>query len=503
MTTLNRRQTQLLLHGSDWDMPISEARSLLKAVARQEERQAQVRRKRTTGNIFTTLSGRAQPRQGFLSLEIMRAIYMRSEVVRACIDTLIEFVCAVQWTIKASDSDKAQWLKKRRPEKYADMQKRIEWATTFFRRPNGYENLDRFHRRLLRDLLIYDAAAYEIVMAWVGDRRIPLEIGTVPGDTIEIDCDTSGIPVEYWQSYNVLHSVKFEEDELAYLQQNPCTWQPYGMSPIETAFVSVTADLSANKYNADYFSANGIPPALLAVLGVSEPEFRSLLAQMRSTKADNPWNIHAFRAQRNPDGSAQKILEHIPLSQQNNREMQFKELLEFVPRRICMAYKVSPSQIGITEGMGGGIGNGIAETQADLQQNRGVGPLLKLLADTHTHSILHTLLGWEDLEFAWEQSNTPQEEAAYNKSIQELSNGARTINEHRQEFGGRKAVDWGDLPLVAPQGYQPPATPEQLQQQMSAIAAGGQGSGAIGQQLQQQAPQPQPNPLQKSITIRW
>lgn len=481
-------------------MSLSAARQLLKATVDQRSQ-----RKRVTGNIFTTLSGRALPRQGFLSLEILRAIYLRSEVVRACIDMIIEMFCAVDWEIKPVDEDRANWLKRRRPEEYVDQQNRIKWAKKFFKHPNEFDRtLDKFHRRMLRDLLIFDAGAYEIVPAFVNGRRLPLEIGVIAGDTVELEPDIHGNVVSYHQSYNVLHRTEFSRDEIAYLQQHVCSWQPYGISPIETAFISITADLNANKFNSDFFSKNGIPPGLLAVLGVSKEEFRNIQAQLRSTSADNPHNVHSFRAQRNPDGGAQKIFEFIPLTQANNREMQFRELLEHVARRVCMSYKITPSQIGLIGDMAGGIGNGIAEEQAALTQNKAIAPLLELVAETHTHSVLHNTCGWSDLEFKFTASNTPQEKEEYERDSRELQVGAMTINEFRQKHGARKPVAWGDEPLSPTVGYQGRQGPEQLQQQAIAAGMGGGMPAPGGAPMPQPAPPaPAPQPMQKSILIRW
>lgn len=510
---LNRRQAIALWEGGDLDMPLSQARQLAKAGEPVQ------RRRRTTPNIFTTFEGRAQPRQGFLSTEVMRAVYMRSEVVRACVDTLIELVCGVDWAVKPKDEEKSKWMRERKPEAYRDQQKRIKWAEAFFRKPNVYETLDKFHRRLLRDLLIFDAASYEKVIAEVNGRRLPLELGVIAGDTIEIETDDHGLPTQYWQSYNTRFNVEFQRDELEYLMLNPCSWSPYGISPIETAYVSIASDLNANSYNAKYFEKNGIPPALLAVMGLNSNEFRNLMTQMRNASNDNPWNIHAFRANRNPDGSAQQAFELTPLSQITNREMQFAELLTHVVRRITMIYRISPSQIGFTDEVTGGIGSGVAETQVDLMESKGVAPLLRSLEEHHTIGVLEDVCQWDDLEFAFTQSNTPKEQQEYQRDASELSTGAMTVNEFRGKWGGRDAVDWGDLPLVAPQGWQPPMSPQQMQMQLmqAQMGMGGdpsQQGGPPGAPEQPQIPPPQPaGPMaeqpglnksaEKRIVVRW
>jgi phage portal protein BeeE len=465
MSSLTPKQFNYLAKSPDLDISLDRARELTKRAWDGVEHQ-QGRRRRTTPNIWTTFEGRGQPRQGFLSTEVMRMVYMRSEVVRACVDTLVELVCGCDWAVRPVDEEHSKWLRDRNPDEYKDQKKRIRWLEQFFRKPAPHQSLDSFHRVLLRDMLIYDAGAYEIVTAEVKGRVLPLELGSIAGDTVEIDCDESGIPLAYWQSYNVKVNVDFGVDELAYIKLNPVSWSPYGVSPIETAYVSIASDLNANKYNASYFEKNGIPPALLAVMGLSSAEFRSLMSQMRQTSQDNPWNIHAFRAARDAEGKSQQVFDLVPLSTVSNKEMQFTELLTHVVRRITMLYRISPSQIGFTDEVTGGIGSGVAETQVDLMESKGVAPLLRKLEETHTEMVIHGTCGWDDLEFSFTQSQTPKEQQEYQRDAGEVTMGAMTINELRSKWGGRDAVDWGDLPLQPPAGWQPPMTPEQMQQQM-------------------------------------
>lgn len=522
---LNPRQADLLWNGRDRDMPLSQLRARMggRSLGESPADLAKAMQPRSNGrrrvlpNIWTTFEGRGQPRQGFLSVEVMRACYLRSEVIRACVDTLVELVCSVDWSIRPVDEEHTRWLKKRRPEEYRDQQKRITWAETFFRKPNSYQTLDDFHRIWLRDVLIYDEAYYEIVRAEVDGRSLPVELGIIAGDTIEIESDEAGVPIRYWQSYNVLGNVSFEPWEVCRIRLTPVSWSPYGVSPIETAHISIACDLNANRYNSAYFEKNGIPPALLAVMGLGSREFRQLMQRMRQTSIDNPWNIHAFRAPTNPDGSQKQIFDLVPMSQISNKDMQFTELLTHVVRRITMLYRISPSQIGFTDEITGGIGSGVAETQVDLMESKGVAPLLRKIEEAHTDGVLHGVLGWEDLEFAFIQSSTPREQQERANDMQELTSSAMTINEFRSKWGGRDGVDWGDLPLAPPQGWQPPMTPDQMQQQLMQ-AQGGMGQpGGQPQPDDQQAPTPggdgkppsppDPAAMEKSgdrrIVIRW
>lgn len=461
---LNPGQTSRLANLPDFDLPLESARDLYKAQDPYQSKRGE--RKRRNSNLFTPTQGRGQPRTGYLSFEIMRAIYQRSEIVRAAVDHIIEWVAGIPWEVKASDEDYQNFLKRKDPEAFTDQRKRIRWAKDFFCKPNGLQNLDQFHRVLLRDLLIYDAAAIEKVLKPYNGKWYPVELGVIPGETIEPEVDPSGLVTAYWQSYNVIRNQRFELDECSYLMQHPNSWSCYGLSPIETAWITIMSDLEATKLNSSYFSKNGIPPALLGVMGVDEPQFRRLAQSLRQTSQDNPFNIHLFRGLQRPDGSKQDLFQMIPLSQVSNRDMQFAELLNLAVRRIAMAYKVSPSMIGYTDDIKGGIGSGVAETQENLTKNTAIGPLLRLLEDVYSEEILHDLLGWKDIKFSFVLKNTPEESQEHESDKNEVQMGTMTVNEFRSKWGGREPVKWGDQPFSPTVGYQPPMSPEQMQQQM-------------------------------------
>lgn len=419
-------------------------------------------RKRSVSNQMMTLRGGRTPRTGILGVETLRTIYERSDLIFACVTTLVQFVLSAEWTIRPKDEDKSKRLKERDPDKYRDQQKRLQWLKEFFTHPSNYEDYDSFVRKLLTDVLVYGDSYFEAVWAEFEYGKLPVEIGVIPADTIELDLDEHGIVESYWQAYNTLNQVEFTLDECFRLCLHPRSWNPYGLSPIEVAYIQITSDLSANQYNADVFSKNNIPPGILTILGVSKAEFQRLTAQLRGVSADNPHNIHVMQAQRSEDG-AKKLIEYVPLQQGTNREMQYVELLTNTVNRCCMAYGVSASQIGFTEQVTGGIGSGVAETQVDLTQNKGVAPLLQLVSRSFTRLI--ETIGWTDLEFGFTQDGTPAQQKEREDDRADLQIGAMTVNEYRAKLG-KGAVDWGDLPITPPQGWQPPMSPQQMQQQL-------------------------------------
>ncbi len=459
---------------------VNQVRSLSKAAEPSDKRRRQI------SNVHAQLRGQGEPRQSFLSVEVMRSVYLRSELVRACVELLIEYVAKTDWKVKPLDEEKARWLSQNDREGYKKLQRQIEYGTRLFKRPNRTQDWDDFIRMLIRDLLIYDAASFEKVYGTFSNgSRLIYELGVIPGETLQPESNDHGEVVRYHQVYNVLRPITFERHECSYLMLNPNSWSPYGISPIETAFVNIGADLEANRFNQSFFSKNGIPPALLGVMGVSDQEFKRLVASLRQTSQDNPHNIHMLRMQRDANGKVADKFNMIPLAQVSNREMQFRELLDYTVRRVCMAFKVSPAQVGYTEEQAGGIGSGVAETQVDVFANKAIAPILRKLNTTLTNDCLHEGMGFHDLEFTHSQSNTPQEREEYQRDTGEVQMGLKTPNEFRLKYG-HDPVEWGDLPLSASPYWQPPPTPEQVQQQVMQAQQQGQPPQG-GEQLQKAA----------------
>lgn len=228
---------------------------------------------------------------------------------------------------------------------------------------------------------------------------------------------------------------------------------------------------------------------------------------MRQTKADNPHNIMAFRGQRAPDGQAQEAFQYIPLTH-NHNDMQFTQLVNLCLQRICMAYKTSPSQIGFTESLPGGIGNGVADSQDSSYKSKAIAPVLKKLSECHTVDVVQDICGWHDLEFAYISKNTPEQQAEYQRDFQEFQQGVMTANEFREKYDKGDPVDWGNFPVNQYPYFQSPEQKMQQQQQMMMAAQqpqpGEEGgdSGGGGGQPPQQEPKP-PKNLQKSIIIHF
>lgn len=468
---LNSTEAQYLIDAPDWDAPIAD---LIK-------NSEQLVRRRRPPNVFSTLSGRPQPRQDFLSPEARRAIYIRSEPIRACIETIIETVCDIQWNIRPIDNERSIWLRKNKPDEYKKQRDRIRWLNRFYKHPNAYEGIYDFHRKVLRDLLIQDGAGFEIVCDDYGGSLLPVELGAIAGETIEVETDQAGVPVRYHQSYNVLQNVAFDLDEIAYLQLHPSTWSPYGLSPIDTAYINIFADLEANRFNSSFFAKNGIPPGLLGVMGLDEKQFKKLLTQLRNTSADNPHNVHAFRIPNTgtDSGNPNQLFNYIPLSP-NQKDMEFMGLLDHVIKRLTMVYGLTPSQIGYTADATGGIGSEIAQGQTDLYKERAIGPVLTKLADCHTEKVIHDICGWTDLEFSFEQPNTPQAQVEYEHDSQEVQMGTMTQNEFRAKHGGREPLKSGDYSSNPPPEYM--QNLQMQQQQQMALMQQQQGGGDDDQQ---------------------
>lgn len=408
----------------------------------------------------------------FVSYQEMRLTYLKSEPVRAIVDTVSEEASGARWDIVPDDPDNPQlkqaardmakrWAKRKglHPKRdrkriiaYAkrqfaklekDQRERMEILRKLFQRPNQQDNFHQFFRKVIKDVLVLDAGAIEKER----DRQGRLcALWPVDGATITVEADDHGVVQRYWQGEYTTAYIEFPLTDLIYLMQHPGSDTVYGTSPLETLYLSVATDLYVHKWLSDYFEKDGIPPGILAVLGItSDVEMKRFEARIKRWRAENPYNVPIVQAEK---------VQYTPVSAQTNRETQLMEYLDKLLNRICMVYRVNPSELGITQGMGGGIGSTVADRQAEITESKAIGPLLDLFAGYMTDDVIHREFGWRDLKFAFVQDNSAAEDREREQDLQDLEAGLTTPN-RILEKRGEKPVPWGDLPTKQLPYWQP------------------------------------------------
>lgn len=402
-----------------------------------------------------------EQKEQWITFEQMRLSYLRSEVIRACVDTILVEASTAEWDIvpvHEDDEDLKQEAKQgaiawARQNAVTDLRTIKRQARQRFKQakseqsaralavkkllsaPNPDDDFNAFFLKVAKDILVMDAGGIEKERSLSGGIAA---LWPMDGATISIETDETGQVLGFWQGEGTPDAQHFDRQDLIYLLQNPSTYTVYGTSPIETVWQSVAGDLFANQYNSKYFEKHGVPSGLLSLLGVkSEDEFIRFMRDWERVLKENPHNIPVIWAQ---DAKFTSL-------SGNNRDMQFLEYLSYLIKRICMVYRVTPSELGFTDSSMSGLGSTTASQQADIFESKAIAPLLHLFARKLTKELVWDEFGFKDLQFKFIAKDTAAEDRQRAQEAEDLKNSLTCINEIRATRG-QKPVPWGWTPLV-------------------------------------------------------
>jgi len=163
-------------------------------------------------------------------------------------------------------------------------------------------------------------------------------------------------------------------DELTYEMMNPRTSTPYGLSPIESLIMTIDTSLKAGLYNANYLSDNNVPQGFLSlpegwtVQQIKEYKewFDAMLTGSKNTSKVFPI----------PSGAAYQATS-------KPTDFSFKDFYEYLDRKVCMLFDVSPQELGINLKQY----KENAEGQDRIQVRKGIKPLVNFLQEIFTEII--------------------------------------------------------------------------------------------------------------------
>jgi 8-oxo-dGTP pyrophosphatase MutT (NUDIX family) len=120
----------------------------------------------------------------------------------------------------------------------------------------------------------------------------------------------------------------------------------------------------------------------------------------------------------------------------------------------CMAFQVMPMELGISPRVSStqstGAANQMAKASQDIQERKGVVPLLLWLKSAIFDRVLQGICGQDDMEWQWEGLEEDEDaETLTNLLVQQVSAGMRSIDEARQELG----LDPWNLPITSDPGW--------------------------------------------------
>lgn len=326
---------------------------------------------------------------------------------------------------------------------------------------NERMNFEEYIRRIIPDRLIYDAVATELVPCEDGTLHhfVPVSSATIrhaspqlkmntdmmvsPGmfgeETHERpeELKTDPADYKYVQLYNGMIVEGFTEDELIYRQGNP-TNEPnangYSIPELERLVSIVASHIFAETHNKQFFTGGFTANGIL--------HFEGDIPQEQIDGFRRSWETQVTGANnsfRTPIIATEEKVSWLPINI-SNKDMEWKEWMNYLIKIICAIYQIDPSEIGfwdLSQGQGGSLNEGNRNEQI-LKQSRdkGLRPMLRFVESIINDEIFPKLGSevHENFEFRFvglESEERIEETARHEREVK----SKKTVNQVRHESG--------------------------------------------------------------------
>ncbi len=367
-----------------------------------------------------------------LTTENLWGIYWRTPDVRASVDSIVRRVATTDWSVvprKGSiDVDDQDELK-------AATEAARE-ASRWLRNPVVGKTWQQMMTMFTTDLLVYDAGVLE--KAKTGDTLDEL----VPrrGDDFWPVTDKAGTVEGYVQEVNG-STVKFETDELVYVNLYCNTTTPRGMPIIESLLSEVISALRGSERLMSTLDIGEIPPGFLYLTGIAGKAAEDVINSfVNDAGKDHKMRVLHFPSK--ASGSADWV--HMGYTP---KELQLESLLTKVTRTIWRLFGVFPVEMGATDGMP----RATAQVQLDASASHLLRPILELVQEVFTAQVLPLLidekwLGILEFKFDFTRDLTPAEQKTVAEADKiRVDQGLNSRNEIRVQRGEVPLGEEGDV----------------------------------------------------------
>ena len=299
-------------------------------------------------------------------------------VPRKAINTIKDRIAGMRWRIQAKDSSPAG----------AARDARIRALVASFDAPNPDDSFRSLTEQVIEDVLVGGWGAIEVQLT--ADPERLLALWPVDGATIRIYATWSGAEDEprYAQVTSWGSRIDLRNDELVYIRLNPRTHTPFGLGRLEVAFETIHWLLGAQEYAARLASNTVV-------------QFALWLQEMPPSSYDKV--ISWWQNEIEGTGKV-PIIANLPskpevlrFGEGSDRDLRL-EWQRFLIRIIADAFDLPPLLLGLEQD----VNRATADTLVDEAFRTAVVPTARLYAEHITREIIGRKLGWEDLEFVFE-----------------------------------------------------------------------------------------------------
>jgi hypothetical protein len=256
--------------------------------------------------------------------------------------------------------------------------------------PYWYGGFEGFLRSLVRDSMTYDQANFEVIRDRSGRPWgfVPVDPSTIrrakPPEKGEREGTLDPDDVSFVQIVGKRIVTEFDRNELAWCIRRPRSWiyaNGYGYPELEELMTVVTNILNAETFNAVNFT-NGIHARTILGLKSSMDEgmFKAFKREVVALMSGVGNSRRVPIVQLDPEFKEE--LAAIPLDR-SNREMEYREWLNWLLKVICGGFQMDPAEIGFVfgnEGQSSSLAGSSVGDRVSLSREKGLRPLLRAIA---------------------------------------------------------------------------------------------------------------------------
>jgi phage portal protein BeeE len=361
-----------------------------------------------------------------------------SEVLRLF---LVEKIPTLRKDLSNFDKALLRWKKQKQKEAKEQSEALKQWLM----HPNPSETWTDFVKIWVYDLLIHgtDAIYKDVVDGMLNNIQHLAGGSTIPVRTPFVDSQEA-----YIQSIDYNYQV-FYEDEIVFSQYMPVSWRSYGMIPLESLINKVAESLFFDKLMSE--QADGTKPPEKAVLITNDMNFGSDITLDVPIEAAEQKRIEEKFNQPIKNGImtfAGNNVSVVDISKENTMEFQNKRQKD-IREEVALVFNTSNIEANLT-GSENTSGRSTSEVQQEIEQGKGITPILRTIEQKINDEILPYRAG---PNFTFKFIIETSEEEQVDLLTKKVQSNLWSVNELRIEDLNRRPFD--DDKYNNPIGQQP------------------------------------------------
>ena len=234
--------------------------------------------------------------------------------------------------------------------------------------------------------------------------------------------------------YGPTEPVPFTSDQVAWLEENPRTWNIYGQGRVQKVRRLAEIILNQDVMNSQYFKSSEIPEGVLNLVDANQTSI---------DRVRQYWN-DSIRGKRHKLPILGGKVDYQPF-RPSPRELDFVASQEWFNQLVWMCFGLNQNEVGDLAD----VNRATAREQSATLYRRTTMPLLNFLEQMVNTEILPYLYPYHqirgEVEFAFIPFSPEQEAIERETQIMDLTHNLRTVNEIRLKRG-EDTYRWGDIP---------------------------------------------------------